>query len=123
MANGGKGGASKGGGSKGGGSGGLAGKGNKGGGCSQGQVAACFLKSDYDLILAAFNAAIRSTSRSSGCDSGAMRVCLDLSVAQTLWTTVAFAAGSVSKTSKGKGKGGLAVGVVAKLKGTRKKGA
>jgi hypothetical protein len=116
MANGGKGGGSKGSGSS-----GSAGKGQKGGGCSPGQVAACFLKSDYDLILAAFNAAIQSTSRSSGCDPGALRVCLDLSTAQTLWTTVAFAAGSVSKTKKGKG--GLAVGVVAKVKGARKKGA
>ena len=113
----------KGGGSKGSGGVGVVGKGKKGGSCSQGQVAACFLKSDYDLILAAFNAAIQSTSRSSGCDPGSMRVCLDLPIAQSLWTAVAFAAGSVSKKKKGKGKGGLAVGVVAKVKGTRKKGA
>lgn len=72
----------KGGGSKGSGGVGVVGKGKKGGSCSQGQVAACFLKSDYDLILAAFNAAIQSTSRSSGCDPGSMRVCLDLPIAQ-----------------------------------------
>jgi hypothetical protein len=110
-------------GGKGGGAGGvgLVGKGKKGGGCAQGQVAICFDKPVYDLILAAFNAAIQSTSRGDGCDPGFMRVCLDLFTAQQLWTTVAFAAGSVSK--KKKVKGGLAVGVVGKLKGKRKKGA
>jgi hypothetical protein len=107
MAKGGKGGGSKGGsGGKGG-----PGKGKKGGGCATGQVAACFLKSDYDLILAAFNAAIQSTSRSTGCDPGAMRVCLDLATAQTLWTTVAFATGSVSKKKK------KSKGVGTKMKG------